>query len=849
MKKRISFTLVFLYFFSSFLFSNSVKNETKVLDLTKLKWEFKEKNSNKWYLADVCGSVHLDLLKNKIIENPFYRNNEKKYQWVGKRDWVYRTYFFVNKNILNYDRIELEFNGLDTYANVFLNKKLILKADNFFRKWVVNLKGLLKEGRNELILEFISPEKKIANMKKGYYNGRITAEYIFVRKPAYHFGWDWGPKFVTMGIHKPIYLRLWNRVKIDDVYVNYLRVDKKKAILEFEISLKSLLNQEVKISIMNNNNIINKYVKLIKGKNLVKISYEIENPRLWWPYNIGKPFLYDFKIEIKDKNHLFYKWKKRIGIRKIRLVQKRDKYGKSFYFEVNGIPVFIKGANYIPQDNFLSRVDKNKYEKLINNVKKSNINMLRVWGGGFYENDIFYDLCDENGILVWQDFMFACAMYPNDKRFYENVRQEIVQNIKRLRNHSSIALWCGNNEIYEGWENWGWKKMYSKSEQKEIYESYNNLFRKLIPNLIKKYDKQRDYIHTSPLTNWGGEIKSKGDVHYWGIWHGNEPFENFLKKDKMARFYSEYGFQSFPSLFTINKFTKKTDRNLNSEVIKSHEKNSKGFEIIKKYMNRYFVIPKSFKDFVYVSQILQAYGIGLGIETHRRLRPYCMGTMYWQLNDCWPVISWSSMDFYLKWKALQYKVKKLYSDVIISIIKQERDYNVYIVSDKIKDFNGKLSLKLIDFNGKEIRTYERDLIVKANTSKRYFSLNFNEVLNKFSKKDVLLYSELYDKMGKLIYNNYFYFVKPKDLNLKKSKITYTIKWFKKGFEINFKTNTLVKNLYIHSLNHTGFFSDNYFDLLPKKEKTIYFYTNDNDMKSELKIELKSFNDIKLNNVY
>ncbi len=849
MIKKISFTFVFLYFFTNFLFSNSIKYESKVLDLTKLKWEFKEKGSNKWYPAKPCSSVHTDLMKNKIIDDPFYGSNEKKYQWVGKKDWVYRTYFLVNKNILNYERIDIEFNGLDTYANVFLNKRLILKADNFFRMWVVNLNGLLKKGRNELIIEFESPEKRIAYMKKGYYNGRITAEYIFVRKPAYHFGWDWGPRFVTMGIHKPIYLRLWKRVKIDDVYVNYLRVDKKKAVMEFEISLESLLNQKVEISIINKTDIIDREVKLIKGKNLIRIRYEIENPKLWFPFNLGKPFLYDFKIRIEDKKRLFYQWEKKIGIRKIRLVQKRDKYGKSFYFEVNGIPVFIKGANYIPQDNFLSRVDKVRYERLIRNVKESNINMLRVWGGGFYENDIFYDLCDENGILVWQDLMFACAMYPNDRGFYENVKQEVIYNVRRLRNHPSLALWCGNNEIYEGWENWGWKKMYSKAEQKELYESYNRLFRRLIPDLLMKYDKQRNYIHTSPLTNWGGEIKSEGDVHYWGIWHGNEAFENFQKMDKRARFFSEYGFQSFPSMFTINKFTKKIDRKLNSEVIKSHEKNSKGFEIIKKYMKEYFIIPGNFEDFVYVSQVLQAYGIGLGIETHRRLKPYCMGTMYWQLNDCWPVISWSSMDYYLKWKALQYKVKKLYSDVIISIINEDRDYKIFIVSDKLKDFIAKLRLRLIDFNGKEIISYEKNLIVKADSSKPYFNLNFNEIFNKYSKNDILLYSELYDRRGKLIYDNYFYFVKPKDLNLKKAKISYDIKRFENGFKIILKTNTLIKDLYIQSLNHSGFFSDNYFDLLPKKEKSVYFYTNDDDIKSDLIIKLKSFNQIKLDDSY
>ena len=404
-------------------------------------------------------------------------------------------------------------------------------------------------------------------------------------------------------------------------------------------------------------------ITLQKGLNSYKTKLSVPDPKLWWPNGMGDQPLYqlDFQIEssnsVDSQNVIF-------GIRQIELVQQKDSIGESFYFKINGKPFFAKGANYIPQDNFPSRVPDEKYIQTIQTALDANMNMLRVWGGGIYEKDIFYDLCDQKGILVWQDFMFACTMYPGDSAFIENVRQEAIYQVKRLRNHPSIALWCGNNEVDEGWHNWGWQKAlnYSASDSTEVWNNYLKIFEKILPEAVSLYSPYTPYIPSSPQNGWGRkESLTHGDAHYWGVWWGAEPFE--IYEEKVGRFMSEYGFQGFPDLKTLDSCLLPEDRNLLSPALLNHQKHPRGMELIRTYMELEYKVPDEFEDYAYVSQLVQAYGIKKAIEAHRRAMPRCMGTLYWQLNDCWPVISWSSVDYYNRWKALHYFVRQAYQDV------------------------------------------------------------------------------------------------------------------------------------------------------------------------------------------
>ncbi len=830
MKRCEYFILIVLLIFAlpTYSFSQFLSEDYYKIDLTDKVWKFGEVRKNLKYKATIPGTVQTDLLKNGLIEDPYFGDNESRYSWIGDKDWEYWTDFEVDEKILERENIELIFKGLDTYADVFLNDKLILKANNFFRKWRVDIKSLLCPGKNRLKIVFHSPLKIIKRKKEKYPYHKTTADYIFVRKPAYHFGWDWAPVYITMGVWKPVYIEAWSGVKLNGVQVIQKQVSKESAKLEFVMELISTHKRRANIELSQVNEKIKvvKEVILEKGKNIKTIELEIKNPELWWPQGMGKPHLYHFNVKVYTNGRVKAEWDDYIGVRKVKLVRERDDLGESFYFKVNGVPVFIKGANYVPQDMFIPSVSEKRYEALFKNVIKSNINMLRVWGGGFYENDIFYKLCDKYGIMVWQDFMFACAMYPADREFLENVKEEAIYNIKRLRNHPSLVLWCGNNEVYEGWNHWGWQKMYNQEQRGKIENDYSKLFKELLPELVKKYDGERDYIHTSPFTNWGEpELNTSGDVHYWGVWHGKEPFEIFNKKSKIGRFVSEFGFQGLPDTKTIKEFTLPEDRRLYSKILKAHEKHPIGFEIIDKYMNDYFGKPVILEDYVYVSQLLQAYGIGVAIEAQRRAKPSCMGSIYWQLNDCWPVISWSGIDWKGRWKALQYRIKKLYADIIVSPFEERNFVKVQIISDKLNDVKGELSLKLLDFYGKVLWEKKFDVFIPANSNDTYFKIQREKLLKGRNKSSTFLYITLFGTNGKLISERYYYFVKPKELNLLRPIVKVKIWKIKDGYNIEIISDRLAKNLFLSFGNYEGFFTDNFFDLISNKRKRIKFITD------------------------
>lgn len=661
--------LIFYFLIGFLVLITSCSDNTILLNQTvefKPKWEFKQAKDSKWYPANVPGVVHLDLMHNNLIEDPYFGNNEFSLKWIEEKNWDYKTNFNIDKEILSNNFVEFDFQGLDTYAKIYINDEYVGQTDNMFRSWKYNVKRNLKLGKNTLAIKFESPILKNKEKVKKYPHklpsGNETAEvenkvYSFTRKAAYHFGWDWGPRFVTAGIWKPIFMHIWNKIKIDNVHTYTKKLVSGKANLRTSINLIVEEAGDYILEIDGNKLSLN----LKKGKQQINYDFEVDNPILWWTNGHGIPHLYQQKIKLHQANKLIEERNVSYGIRTIELINEPDEIGTSFYFKLNGEDLFMKGANYIPQDVFLPRVKPKDYAELIKSVKNANMNMLRVWGGGIYERDLFYDLCDKNGILVWQDFMFAGSLYPDHPEFINTVREEVKENVIRLRNHPCVAIWCGNNEIDVAWKNWGWQKQYGYNTQDSIKlrSDYLNLFHRLIPETLSDLDVSRPYTTTSPLSNWGtAENFNHESMHYWGVWHGKEPFENFEKN--VGRFMSEYGFQSFPEMNTLRKVIASEDLHLESEVMKNRQKSYIGNGMISKHIEQYYSPPKSFEEFVALSQKVQAKGMQMAIESHKSKQPHCMGTLFWQLNDCWPGPSWSVIDYYGNKKDAYFEVKRSY---------------------------------------------------------------------------------------------------------------------------------------------------------------------------------------------
>ncbi len=804
---KLRLLLLLLWFSTVTLAQNSARN------LGKEPWNFRKGNDNQWFPAKVPGTVHTDLLANKLIPDPFIGANEKQLQWIENEDWQYQTTFTISKAELKHQNAILHFDGLDTFAEVYLNGTKILSADNMFRTWKVDVKRVLKVGQNKLQITFASAVKKGKEKAKKLPYTLPGDEKVFTRKAQYHFGWDWGPRFVTAGIYKKVVLRFWDNAILSQVKTNQDLTDKTLAKVVFSVDINTNKVGQYQLKI----NDKTEEIQLQKGQNTLSFSYEIKNPKLWWPNGLGEAHLYPFDIHLIKDMQVIDSQKVTLGLRTIELVQEKDDIGKSFYFKVNGQPVYMKGANVIPPDSFLPRVTDSVYQSIVKNAVDANMNMLRVWGGGVYADDAFYEACDKNGILVWQDFMFACAMYPGDEAFLENVKQEVVDNVTRLQNHPSIALWCGNNENDEGWHNWGWQKQYkySEADSTKIWNDYQKLFHDLIPKTLDSLlpKNENRYWPSSPSIGWGRkESLLSGDAHYWGVWWGLEPFEMY--EMKVGRFMSEYGFQGLPEKKTFLAFAKSDELNFDSEAVKNHQKHPTGYQTIKEYMVRDYQVPTNFEDFIYVSQLLQAEGMKTAIEAHRRAKPNCMGTLFWQLNDCWPVTSWSSVDYYGRWKAFQYEAKRSFNPILVDITANEVNYEVRVINDEPIPHHITLVEEVMDFNGNPIDGYEVEFDIEAN-SNEVLSATPKENYRAKNLRQMVISVTCTTATGKTS-KGLYYFVKPKDLQLTKPNIQISKI---DDFTYEITSDVLAKNVYLSSEEDT-FFSDNYFDILPRQKVTI-----------------------------
>ena len=653
--------------------------------------------------AEVPGSVINDLLNVGAVDDPYYRDNELKALTLMKNDFEYHGTFDVDTcELADADEVLLRFNGLDTIADITLNGHKLSTVDNMHRTWEYSVKNLLKEN-NELVITFRSPVNYIAEQHKADPGILGTSDamrgFPKIRKGHYMFGWDWGPRIPDAGIWKSVELLKVKKARLTKVYVHQdFNEDYSEAAVRVDVSVrKALASGKAKGSdvsgTISDHSFVENGLKILvtvkdpdgnvifdrvdnlgeytgdsfeklEGEDGVMIggrTFKIINPLLWWPNGLGEQPLYTVITELVEGRDVLDSDTKRIGLRRLEVSTQKDEYGSEFAQIVNGVKFFAMGADYIPEDNILPRTNKKRTEKLLRQCVNANFNSIRVWGGGVYPSDDFYDLCDELGLVVWQDFMFACANYRLTPEFEASISAELKDQIRRLAHHASLGLWCGNNEMEDFAGRGGW------GADDAIRKDYLRMYEGLFPRIMKEEDPDRIYWPSSPSCGGGfddSNCPDRGDTHYWDVWHGNKPFTEFRKF--FFRYLSEFGFQSFPSLRTIESFTLPEDRNVFSYVMEKHQRNAAANGKIMNYMEQTFLYPNNLDTFIYASQLMQAEAIRYGVEHFRRNRGRCMGTVYWQLNDCWPVASWSSIDYYGRWKALHYYAKRFFAPLMIS---------------------------------------------------------------------------------------------------------------------------------------------------------------------------------------
>lgn len=803
-------------------------------------WRFRQGRSEIWYPATVPGTVHTDLMANEIIEDPFYRLNERSVQWVDKEDWMYETTLEATPSELRSTNQNLVFYGLDTYADVYLNGEPILNADNMHRTWRVDVAGRLKEGPNKLEVYFHSPIKidlpkcdlydyefntgPDQSQNGGIFNKLVS---VFARKAGYHYGWDWGPRLVTSGIWRPITLETWDGPKINDVQVIQKSVNGSKADLAMVAEVLSDIDDDSAVIgvTADGKRLVSKKVSLKKGMNRIELAAGISHPRLWWPNGLGEPNLYDFVTTVESRGTTD-SHSQEIGLRSIKLHNDKDQYGHNLYFEVNGKPVFMKGVDMVPLDNFLPRITREKYEKHVLDAKNVNMNMIRVWGGGVYEDDYFYQLCDRNGILVWQDFMFACSTYPADDKFLANIRQEAVDNVRRLRNHACLALWCGNNECQDVFYGWGNRKeYYEKKGVLPLLESqFKAMYFKTLPEVVAEYGGGTSYRPSSPFAFEDTPSDGiNGDDHYWGVWHGRDSIGHY--NVKRARFFSEYGFQSFPEFESVKLYApQERDWDINSEVMMSHQRaGSYANNLIREYMADEFGVPDNFEDFLYVGMILQGDAIKTAMEAHRRDMPYCMGTLVWQHNDCWPVASWAGRDYYGRWKAQQYYARNAYRDILVSPLVKGDTLNVHIVSDRRKNAKGVLLVSAMTLDGKSIWQKKSTVTAEALKSRNVLSADIRPILGDYSRGQVI-FTASFTTPDAEPYSNIAYACRQKYMEYPRPEFKVKVEDADDGFDVTVGSDTFARGVFLSIDGIDNFFSDNYFDILPASERKIHVKT-------------------------
>ncbi len=841
-------------------------NESIALDTG---WQFSQSTDTKgvaikpkWLPAKVPGDVHLDLLHNKLIPPPFYRDNEAKLQWIENADWEYRTTVSISPELLNRGNIDLVLDGLDTCASVYVNGKLVLTSDNMFRTYRVSAKPLLKLGANQLLVSFSSPIRCAARIaaKDKWNPDTHTAAQWYIRKAAYQYGWDWSPRYVTSGIWKPIRLEAWDNTRISNFAVRQLDVTSKSAHILAQVEVTAVVDTQATIKV--NYQAAGRELTAIQntelhpGINYVDIPVTLDHPKLWYPAGYGSQPMYVFHANVAVGGVTQDASLARTGIRSVVLRREPDQWGRSFEFVVNGIPIFVKGANVVPFDSFSNRVKPEQIRYILQSAKDANMNMIRIWGGGYYETQEFYQICDELGIMVWQDFMFGNPWQPGTYSFKQNVAQEVEDQLKRLRNHPSIVLWCGNNEQENNFLQDSVKV--TPGTRLQMWEDYLTVFSGIIPTLVARYAPEAVYWPSTPSADYeetkdrnyrlledgddvGGNEES-GDTHDYTIWASKKeiprvPFDS--EENRHYRFVTEYGFQSFPEMRTIDSFTLPEDRTSTSTaVMTSHQKDANGYQTIHDYMLQYYGQPKSLDSLVYASQVLQAEFIKLDTEHLRRDRPRTMGALFWQLNDCWPVVSPSSIDYYGRWKALQYYARRFYAPLLVSSRVKDGAMVVNVVSDKTEPTPASLRLRIMKFDGTVVSDQTQPINVPALSSNTYILVPIDSVTKAkgIDPADVFAAMDLtVDAIQ--VSSNVMYFVSTKQVHLPATRIESQFTGANGSYNLHLSSGVLARSVYISFGNTDAKLSDNYFDLLPGQSMDVHVNSNEgmDSLKKSMKV--------------
>jgi beta-mannosidase len=812
-------------------------------------WQFRavanadRSDVKEWHPAQVPGVVQTDLLHSGLIPDPFDRDNEFRLQWIGLADWEYQTSFQVDAAALAHEHLDLVFDGLDTFADVYLNEQAILHADNMFRHWRIPARRLLKPGPNTLRVVFHSAVEKMLPYVKtlpyvlpsisthNYGNEENIATAPYTRKAPYHYGWDWGPRFLTEGIWQPVRLETWDALRIENFHIHQQSITADLANVAAELEIEASQPTTATLTLAHDEMSGpqtadgSQTLQLNAGINHVSFPLRMVSPKLWYPVGYGVQNRYLFSASIRAGRGLAVRAETRTGLRSVELRRVPDQWGKSFEFVVNGISVFAKGADVIPFDSFPNRVTPEIHRNILQSARDAHMNMVREWGGGYYESDDFYDICDELGIMVWQEFMFGGDMVPGDTSFQENVRQEAIDQIKRLRDHPSIVLWCGNNEIETGWHHWGDRQEFQESispkTRDRVWQDYVILFADILKSAVTQYADPAPYWPSSPSANFeeAPDNQHNGDMHYWAVWHAQAPATDYTLQ--FPRFMSEFGFQSFPEMRTIRTFAKPEDFNIHSTILQAHQKNKGGNERILTYMLREYREPKDFGSFVYLSQVQQAEIIKIGAEHLRRQRPRTMGSLYWQLNDCWPVASWASIDYYGRWKALHYYARRFYDDVLISPFLHDNKVDVYVVSDKLQPLSGTIHMRLLDFSGNVLLDQTKDVQIAAQSSAIYLTADMAALAAKADPRRSFLVFDL-EVAGKKVSRNLVFFDVTHDLELPvMPKIDATLSKTGEDYTVTLQSSKLARSVYLSFGDDLEVqTSDNYFDLLPAEPVTI-----------------------------
>lgn len=791
-------------------------------------WSLFRKGDDTPIPATVPGCVHTDLLANGLLEDPFYRTNELQQMWIGETDWRYTRSLIISSDVLAHNRVLLRFQGLDTLATVRVNGIEVGQAENMFRTWEFDVKSVLQVGKNLLEVDLAAPMPYVRRMdaEKGAMAGWVEPMRIstgaWLRKEPCNFGWDWGPKMVTSGIWRDVEIMAFNTARLHDLF-----------ILQDHAPNQVILNLQVSVETADKNLLSIRAGVSFHGKSVaqseaavqedtVQLSLPIAEPELWFPNNMGAQPLYDLQVTLYDQQgNVLDTQTRRIGLRTLTLERHHDAWGESFCFACNGVPFFAKGANWIPASPYPGQTSPTEYERLIRAAVDANMNMLRVWGGGFYESDVFYDLCDEYGITVWQDFMFACGTYPSrDEAFVANVIAEVQENVRRIRHHACIALWCGNNEIEQGLSHPDWLATMS-------WEEYSHLFDTLIGNQVRELAPQTAYWPGSPHSPYGDRSDHMnpawGDTHLWSVWHGKEPFEWY--RTRLDRFCSEFGFQSFPEPATVYEFTLPEDRNITSYVIEHHQRSGIGNSTIIHYLLDWFRLPTSFDKTLWLSQILQGMAMKYAVEHWRRNMPRTMGTLYWQLNDMWGAPSWSSLDWKGNWKALHYMARSFYAPLLISGVENNKTQTVeiHVTSDLGETTQGTARYQVTTATGQLLQQGEIAVAVNACSTQCIEVINLSPYIAEHSPRNLLVWLEL-SAGDEKVSENLVTISRPKHLELATPRIKQEIH-LTSDTEGQVTLYSDVAALYVWLELPEARFSNNFFHLLPNQPRTVHFTLN------------------------